>query len=506
MEAFFRLACWNRGALNLEWRNFRRRDVLSRPPNELVTSGLSRLDEWTDLLGRLASPNTVFRVDLDALIDRLSSTFGQLTEVLNACDGVRSVVQIVDACGISGLDVLKSLIQLRDEGLISAPGQPAAPDRVRADLEATLMGGGGAPHLHVAAPLAPRPRPTSALTRRDSPAQGAPRLTAALGQAGLPVSVAEAKKLPAVTMQFPSRLPIPGREIDSSEGPGPLGAAQGEPVRAQSAEPSQTEAAQVSVSPGSTPQRLTMPRPLPPRLRPTPPQPLPIPPTAAQPQEAESQPTEPASLEKPREAPGQPLQPSDAQGRPQPPSPSPLALTLAGLHPMKGLPNAEVPNAAPRPAAPADPEVDERRPWWDRRNEKRPAPNEVGSDGAWNPVWPQPSQSPPEPTAPPPPADRESPVKPGESPTVYLPARPGEARPAPARPAPVRPAAPSRRAAPYAEGIRPRQNDKKRRDRGAHKKIPWWQRHRVLLLAVGTSVLLGALVAIGVAVMRSLTR
>src|SRR5205085_409007 len=79
LEAFHRLATWTAGALNLEWRNFRRRDVLARTPGELITSGLAHLEEWTQLLARLAPPNTVFRVDLDALIDRLSSSGGQRT-------------------------------------------------------------------------------------------------------------------------------------------------------------------------------------------------------------------------------------------------------------------------------------------------------------------------------------------------------------------------------------------------------------------------------------------
>ncbi|HEX2659205.1 MAG TPA: response regulator, partial [Polyangia bacterium] len=56
MEAFHRLACWTEGALNLEWRNFRRRDALERSTGDLVTSGLERIEEWTQLLTELGSP------------------------------------------------------------------------------------------------------------------------------------------------------------------------------------------------------------------------------------------------------------------------------------------------------------------------------------------------------------------------------------------------------------------------------------------------------------------
>ena len=498
MEAFHRLASWTAGALNLEWRNFRRRDVLARTPGELITSGLAHLEEWTQLLARLAPPNTVFRVDLDALIDRLSSSGGQLTEVLNACDGVRSVVQIVDECSIGALDVVRSLLQLRDDGLISDPGRPARIERPKPDsLESTLMGGGAGTHHLPVSPPAPAASPPA--PRHDSPAMGA-RLTVPMGHAGLPVSVPEKKKLPAVTMQFPSGLPMPGRQAPV-EAPGmppalPPPPAATPPPATQPAPQANAPEAPSPVEAESPSARVTMARSLPSRVSRARPG-MAGAPTISLPRapQIDAGASVVSKTIVPSAPPQAVPQPSVALVRPEPQTAAPPILTITRQPPVdRGAPEdaPEAPVVSPHVVGMDN---EQRRPWWERRNERRPARpvGDVSSDAKWDPVWPPAALE-----APPPDASdaharpaREPAKAAPDSPTVYLPASPSS--PEGAR---------GQRRPPYAEGIR--RKPPARNKRGG-KKARKGQPHLALLVG-GAIVLLVALTAIGVALVRSIGR
>jgi hypothetical protein len=450
-------------------------------------------------LTELGSPNAVFRVDLDALIDRLSSTGGQLTEVLNACDGMRSVVQIVDQCSIGAIDVLRSLLQLRDDGLISDPGRPARtdpPDQRRPDaLESTLMGGGaGVTHrLPVSPPLAQATGP--AAPRRDSPAAGS-RLTAPLGQAGLPVSEPASKKLPAVTMQFPAGIAATERSAPpQAPGMPPARVAPVTLAQGASEKPS-------SLTSETPPARTTMPRPLPPRLQARAsttlmePMPGPVSPSVAD---------RPAERAAPIEPPAAEVVPNSTAMVVATPASQPASVVIRPQPIVRIATPGDVPTESSPAPSPAMSSLEQRRPWWDRRNDRRPPAGPAASETQWDPVWPRAALPPSESSNAPKRTDREAAG--GESPTVYLPAHVPDARPAPGRAAPPRAAVARagaiRRGAPYAEGIRPR-SDHHSRGRNSRQHLPWWQRHRSTLLAISAVVLLASLVAIGVVLVRSI--
>ena len=118
MDALSRLFSWTAGTFEIEWKSIRRADSVGRPPAELVIEGMKRLDEWNRLAAELPGPKAVFEVDYRVLAERLAEIPDEVNGILRLCDGVRTVMQVVEASALPDLDALTALIRLRDEGII----------------------------------------------------------------------------------------------------------------------------------------------------------------------------------------------------------------------------------------------------------------------------------------------------------------------------------------------------------------------------------------------------
>ena len=187
LDALSRLFSWTAGSFEIEWKNIRRKDAIERPPSELVLEGMQRLDAWNELRDQLGDPNAVFEVEYRLLAERLAEIPDEVNGILRLCDGVRTVMQVVEESTLPDAEALSALLRLRSEGIVrdkaaarpgdasgSAPhfagtssslGPPlsaVAPERLArpagSGSAAQSPGGGppGEPDVRVPAPAVPR--------------------------------------------------------------------------------------------------------------------------------------------------------------------------------------------------------------------------------------------------------------------------------------------------------------------------------------------------------------
>ncbi|HVR64541.1 MAG TPA: DUF4388 domain-containing protein [Polyangia bacterium] len=129
-EAVFRLLSWTQGTYRIEAKNIRRKDAVGLGSTALVMEGMRRLDEWQRLLRDLPPLATVFEVDYRILAERLAEIPDEVNGLLRLFDGARSLLNVIDDCGVSDAEALGLVRKLYGEGIIrdvQAPAEESAP-------------------------------------------------------------------------------------------------------------------------------------------------------------------------------------------------------------------------------------------------------------------------------------------------------------------------------------------------------------------------------------------
>jgi CheY-like chemotaxis protein len=138
-DAIYRLFSWTEGKFEIEWRNIRRRDTVTASAPALLMEGMRRIDEWTRLLQLMPPLETVFEVDYRLLAERLADIPDEVNGILRLFDGVRSVIRVIDDCGLSDLDALTVIGKLHGEGIVRNANAPTGDDEKSGpDLERWL--------------------------------------------------------------------------------------------------------------------------------------------------------------------------------------------------------------------------------------------------------------------------------------------------------------------------------------------------------------------------------
>ncbi|MBX3220196.1 MAG: response regulator [Labilithrix sp.] len=141
-EAVYRLLVWSEADFEVDFGPLDREDVVDVATSALVMEGMRRADEWGRLVEQLPPLGTVFEVDHERLLDRLSEIPDELNGILRLLDGRRSLAEVVDDSPFEDLSTLSTLSKLYFESLL-VPSSAAAPERVvPASTEET---GAGAP-------------------------------------------------------------------------------------------------------------------------------------------------------------------------------------------------------------------------------------------------------------------------------------------------------------------------------------------------------------------------
>ncbi|MCW5831542.1 MAG: response regulator [Labilithrix sp.] len=128
-EAVYRLLVWSEADFEVDFGPLDRDDVVDVTTSALVMEGMRRADEWGRLVEQLPPLTTVFEVDHERLLDRLSEIPDELNGILRLLDGRRTLAEVVDESPFEDLSTLSTLSKLYFESLL-APAAEAPAGRV----------------------------------------------------------------------------------------------------------------------------------------------------------------------------------------------------------------------------------------------------------------------------------------------------------------------------------------------------------------------------------------
>ncbi len=117
-EAVYRTFIWSEGSFQVEFCKVDVEDVIEATTQGVLMEGMRRLDEWQRLLEVLPPLETVFEVDSEELLNRLSEIPDELNGILRLFDGKRNLMQVVDASPFEDLSTLSTISKLYFEGLL----------------------------------------------------------------------------------------------------------------------------------------------------------------------------------------------------------------------------------------------------------------------------------------------------------------------------------------------------------------------------------------------------
>jgi DNA-binding response OmpR family regulator len=119
-EAVYRALIWNDGNFEVEFTPVKGEDIIEVSTQGLLMEGMRRVDEWGRLLEQLPPLGTVFEVDHDQLLERLSEIPDELNGILKLFDGKRTLLDVVDDSPFEDLSTLSTITKLYFEGLLKA--------------------------------------------------------------------------------------------------------------------------------------------------------------------------------------------------------------------------------------------------------------------------------------------------------------------------------------------------------------------------------------------------
>jgi len=124
-EAMYRLFSWSDGQFEVEFKPIRRRDVIDLPSAALLMEGMRRLDEWTRLLEKMPTLDSLVEVDVRVLAEQLVDLPDEMNGILRLCDGTRNLLAVIDDSDYPDLEALTVVSKLFAQGTIYSR-EPAA--------------------------------------------------------------------------------------------------------------------------------------------------------------------------------------------------------------------------------------------------------------------------------------------------------------------------------------------------------------------------------------------
>lgn len=128
-EGVYRLLVWNEADFEVDFGPIDRDDLVEVSTSALVMEGMRRSDEWGRVVEQLPPLTTVFEVDHEKLLDRLSEIPDELNGILRLLDGRRTLVEVVDDSPFEDLSTLTTLSKLYFESLL-IPTTAPIPERL----------------------------------------------------------------------------------------------------------------------------------------------------------------------------------------------------------------------------------------------------------------------------------------------------------------------------------------------------------------------------------------
>ena len=117
-EAVYRALIWSVGTFEVQFRPVPNEDIIPTSTQGLLMEGMRRVDEWGRLLEQSPPLDTIFDIDRDQLVERLSEIPDELNGILRLLDGRRTLLQVVDESPFEDLSTLSTITKLFFEGLL----------------------------------------------------------------------------------------------------------------------------------------------------------------------------------------------------------------------------------------------------------------------------------------------------------------------------------------------------------------------------------------------------
>ena len=132
-EAVYRALIWSVGTFEVQFRPVPNEDIIPTSTQGLLMEGMRRVDEWGRLLEQSPPLDTVFDIDRDQLVERLSEIPDELNGILRLLDGRRTLLQVVDESPFEDLSTLSTITKLFFEGLLVIRDKPLEAPAVEED-------------------------------------------------------------------------------------------------------------------------------------------------------------------------------------------------------------------------------------------------------------------------------------------------------------------------------------------------------------------------------------
>jgi DNA-binding response OmpR family regulator len=123
-EAIYRALIWNAGTFAVQFQPVTNEDIIPTSTQGLLMEGMRRVDEWGRLLEQSPPLETVFEIDRDQLVERLSEIPDELNGILKLLDGHRTLLQVIDESPFEDLSTLSTITKLFFEGLLTIRDRP----------------------------------------------------------------------------------------------------------------------------------------------------------------------------------------------------------------------------------------------------------------------------------------------------------------------------------------------------------------------------------------------
>lgn len=136
-EAIYRALIWNAGTFAVQFQPVTNEDIIPTSTQGLLMEGMRRVDEWGRLLEQSPPLETVFEIDRDQLVERLSEIPDELNGILKLIDGNRTLLHVIDESPFEDLSTLSTITKLFFEGLLKIREQ-ASPATVGEDDDGVI--------------------------------------------------------------------------------------------------------------------------------------------------------------------------------------------------------------------------------------------------------------------------------------------------------------------------------------------------------------------------------
>jgi CheY-like chemotaxis protein len=124
-EAVYRSFVWREGTYVIELCPVDEPDTVEAPMAELLLDGVRHAADWDAIVAGMPPLRQVFRVDEEALAERLGEIPDAIGSIVRLFDGARSLALIIDASPFEDISTLGTLSTLFDEGLLIPIAPPS---------------------------------------------------------------------------------------------------------------------------------------------------------------------------------------------------------------------------------------------------------------------------------------------------------------------------------------------------------------------------------------------